>query len=738
MKLNDFNLALEPALKPIFSKSAYVAARDFNNSRDLFYALIHISENYAALPCAYLYLQRHLQSAHQEFAASFNTKYSVASLATLTKHTLPAHLYSLPESALSDCLVQYAPIYFTEQSWLATIPQTVSNQTPFAIDLMAMYLRLTHDKQSIANSREIYHAHLLSSGIDLPAMHTIAFAKQPNVDNEAFDFAAIQLSLAQFPRAFFPEILGFTLSYCQGLSLLEQLFPDDDGTKLPSFLTARSDTRKQELPHITAVIKAYLAEFHQQTDALWQRIQTGFWLHRQQLAVCGQHISTRLHHALSPRQSVEKLLSSLTTHAIGHHGKIHLGSKTIDEWFKETPFKSTNFLATLLHSPYVDRVKPENSKLLKLFEFNGPMFGVLNESGKTILKDWLLSELNPALVQGKKNKATNYKVGLKSISSNTSPKQAVKNDQEDNSDVTQDNYAKLGNKELYFYLVNNDLYPEVLPVAKHRVNRILAIAKMFNRLPFSRYSHHAFSNYIKSIYQHEVDTYKPLSKKPRLSKNAYVWGIEQFAPTILTDGSWLQAIHQLDYFPNHAIGAVLHKIYGDEIGNGILAQNHPRIYQELLNSLGIVLPPIYSKEFIHHPGFIVSAFDVPVYLMAISKFPSAFLPELLGLNMAIEISGLGKIYLRLSEELKFWGINSAIVDVHTSIDNLSSGHSALAMNAIQAYLDGIFASFGEQILQDHWRRIYSGYCSLQTASNRFKFSLIGQYFLKRPRANNNY
>jgi len=387
-------------------------------------------------------------------------------------------------------------------------------------------------------------------------------------------------------------------------------------------------------------------------------------------------------------------------------------------------------------SPYVDREKPEHSKLLQLFEFNGPMFGVLDDNGKAVLKNWLLSELNPGLAQGKKHKAANYKVGLKSISSDATPKPVITDSQPELSDTTQENYTKLSNRELYFYLVNGELYPGVLPTAKQRVNRILVCAKIFKRLGFRRYSHQAFEGYITSIYQHEVDHYTPLNNKPSLSKNTYLWGIEQFAPTILTDGSWLQGIQQLDFYPSHAIGALLSKIYQDEMGNGILAQNHPHIYQELLASVGLKLPPIYDKDFANYPRFIDNAFDIPVYLMAISKFPNAFLPELLGLNMAIEISGLGNLYLRLSEELKFWGINPAIVDIHTSIDNLSSGHSALAIKAIQTYLDEVAACYGEGIMHAHWRRIYSGYCSLQTASKRFKFSLMGQYLLKRPRANN--
>jgi Iron-containing redox enzyme len=737
MNQNKHNLSLAPDLRPIFSKSATTTAQDAIDSRDLFYTLIHISEHYPALPRTYLFLKQHFQSVNQEFGDKFSAKYSPASLAVLLKQTGSTHPYPLAETAMTDCLMHYAPIHFSEIGWLAGIAQTVTSQSPLVLDLMAVYIKLSVGEHSIANSREIYHAHLLASGKELPALHTIAFSKQAEIDDEIFDFAAIQLALGQFPRVFFPEILGFTLSYCQSDSLLEQFFPEDSAAKLPGFITARSNKRKQEVPAIVAVIKTYLAEFEEQSTAVWQRIQCGFWLHQQQLERCDQRLTVQLHTELSPRQAMEKLLAGLIPNAIGHHGNIRLGGKTIDEWFKETPFKSANFLATLLHTPYVDRAKPENSKLLQLYEFNGPMFGVLDENGKETVKNWLLSELNPGLTASKKQKAAIYKVGLKSL-----PKDAVTQHepiavQLDQQQIQQIHYAKLSNREFYYYLINNDLYPDVLLSAKQRVNRVLTWAKWLNRLPFREYSHQAFEKHIKSIYQHEVVAYKPANNKPKLSKGAYVWGIEQFAPTILTDGSWLQGIHQLDYFTSHHIGALLHKIYKDETGNGILAQNHPHIYQELLDSLAIKLPPIDSKDFSKHPGFLDSAFDIPVYLMAISKFPSAYLPELLGLNMAIEISGLGNVYLRLSEELKFWGINSAIVDIHTSIDNLATGHSALAIKAIQAYLDEVSANFGEQQTQADWRRIHTGYCSLRTASMRFKYSLIRQHLNNRPSVNNN-
>ena len=117
--------------------------------------------------------------------------------------------------------------------------------------------------------------------------------------------------------------------------------------------------------------------------------------------------------------------------------------------------------------------------------------------------------------------------------------------------------------------------------------------------------------------------------------------------------------------------------------------------------------------------------------MAISRFPSHFLPELLGLNLAIELSGLGAVYLRLSEELKYWEIDAHIVDLHMTIDNVASGHTALAIKAIKLHLDDINSCFGEREMQQQWRRIYTGYCSLKAASRWFKFALIIQYQLRR-------
>lgn len=745
MKPTEVNPVFDPALQPVFSVRPVEKVRfEVKNSRDLFYSLIHISENYSVLPLAHHYLTSYFHYVNTQCAACFSQSYSDGCIDQLLTKPGFEPSATLLDATLNGFLVQYAPVFLTEFSWLPATSQTVCCQNPLVVDLMAMYLRLTKDAQSIGQVRAELMGYLAAFGIQLPVLHTYEFAAQPEVVEEIFDFAAVQLALGQFPRVFFPEILGFTLACCHSLTLLEHCFAFDNKDKPPDFLAQRKVLHRQEFPAIKAIIQAYLADSPIRSDELWQRIQCGYWLNRLLTAQCSQQIAVKVQTTLSPRQAMHQLLLSLMPNAVGHHGNSRLGGKTIDEWFKEKPFKSENFLATLLHSPLVDRIRPEHSQLLKLYDFRGPMFGVLDGKGKAVIKEWLLSELNPDDIPRKKTqvrtlKSRSYAYGLKKLPSEPERIEISFDTQHrPGVSVKQPDYRKLSNNTLYFYLINSGLYPEVLSAAKNKVRAVLRMARLFSRLPFRDYTHSRFENYINAVYQNEVKRYKPLTNKPKLAKAGYAWGIEQFAPTILTDGSWLQSIYQLAFSSSHHFSQLLGKIYEDEIGNGIREQNHPYIYQQLLDSLGIKLPPIDSKAFGEHQGFIGGAFDIPVYLMAIAKFPATFLPELLGLNMAIELSGLGNQYLRLSQALRYWGIDSAIVDIHTSIDNLSSGHSALAKKAIRLYLDDIDASCGRDEVNAHWQRIYTGYRSLQTVSNRFKFSLIWNYFLKRTTANYNY
>ena len=79
----------------------------------------------------------------------------------------------------------------------------------------------------------------------------------------------------------------------------------------------------------------------------------------------------------------------------------------------------------------------------------------------------------------------------------------------------------------------------------------------------------------------------------------------------------------------------LFAIWNDEAGNGVPSQNHPNVYDALLRSQNIYVPPITTREFIEQ-DFLPGAFTAAVFQLAVGQFPQAFFPELLGMTLYLE------------------------------------------------------------------------------------------------------
>ena len=92
---------------------------------------------------------------------------------------------------------------------------------------------------------------------------------------------------------------------------------------------------------------------------------------------------------------------------------------------------------------------------------------------------------------------------------------------------------------------------------------------------------------------------------------------------------------------------------------------------------------------------------------------------MLGINLAVELAGLGQSYMEAHDTLKFYGFPTTFVDFHNSTDNASVGHAAMSANTIKAYMNEVAEREGPHSLDGHWLRVWNGMRLTLPASSDF-------------------
>ena len=205
----------------------------------------------------------------------------------------------------------------------------------------------------------------------------------------------------------------------------------------------------------------------------------------------------------------------------------------------------------------------------------------------------------------------------------------------------------------------------------------------------------------------------------------------QLAPFNLCDGAWIQKI--ITVGPSNKIQANLFAIWDDEAGNGVVSQNHANVYDALLKSQNIYLPPISTREFLTE-DFLPGAFTGAVFQLSAGQFPQEFFPELLGMTLYLEWEATPTLS-PAARMLGGRGMNPLFYKLHIAIDNISEGHGALAKEAVKLYLSDKREEGGEAAVQEHWKRIWNGYVTWATLSD-FGKELTERYLvLERKQVN---
>ena len=236
-------------------------------------------------------------------------------------------------------------------------------------------------------------------------------------------------------------------------------------------------------------------------------------------------------------------------------------------------------------------------------------------------------------------------------------------------------------KQLYYQLHNLEDFPEVLPQAKDFIVSMLGEATSAARqLPqkenihelrdFSRNGLESFIALQGKQIARQWNQYVIRRQKggPReLMRNraeAERW-LKQIAPVKYVDGAWLSNIGRAT-LPYGLLEVIRNawQVLSEELGDGVLEQNHVYVYRELLRSIGVYLPPACDADFIDDRLGLdnLTAWKAAVAQLLVCVFPHELLPEILGFNLHFE--GITLETLMASKELKELSLDPCYFVLH--------------------------------------------------------------------------
>jgi len=601
-------------------------------------------------------------------------------------------------------LKSLAPLALLDGVWLTRAAQPATGHLPAACRLLRIYAE-TVGIDAPADSPPLrYRARLTEAGITLPPIDSPEFF-QAGFREPALKAAAMALTFMHRPLRYAPELLGYTLAH-----LCREPEPWEDCALHPIRQRHQAWARK--------ALEIGLAE-RMSTN----RIDAGWRLYISMCEGIHEDCSSRGAQPASTREDqFANLIQARRSHAIGYHQNIRLRDKSLDEWLANAHEDSRPLLRALHDSSLINQACPASSRLIRAMEFGGPMFGVFSPQEREDTLAWIDDPRTPDVIPDD---------GALGAGNPNDPFAFL--DFKD-SRVKSTRSDRQRPRDLYLDLLQAESPSDTPPGADRLIHKILKRTRWLSVVslgdkPFA-YTPEALTRFIETRHRKEVGRYCPRKGPPRVDKAFCQWVVLQLAPAILMDGAWLAGIptaaEKLGPVRRHLL-----KIYVDELGIGREDWNHPNIYRRLLESQSLSLPDFTTDAFAQHPALIDSAFELPVYLLAMGLLSDRYLPEVLGLNLAIELSGLGASYLGAIELLRYHGMDPTIVELHLSIDNLATGHAARARDAIVLYLEEVRQREGAPAVDQVWKRIWQGYQSLHAATLTLSLNIVGRYALHR-------
>ncbi|MFL6651491.1 MAG: iron-containing redox enzyme family protein, partial [Sulfurifustaceae bacterium] len=515
--------------------------------------------------------------------------------------------------------------------------------------------------------------------------NTSGFARHAGVSEEALFASCIVMALAQFPVTQFAQIVGF------GYATL----------RTAAVLSLRQPSRRK-----------YRDAWHMLRRALNERGGVGATAEENHALAHGAAIFERCANLLldatrqtraRTRERAIRIFEQKAQYAMLHHGAQVLGPRRLVDWFSDKPFQAEAMLHALHESRWIDKTDvPASRFFAQLLASGGKMHGVFSASEIEVLQRYFSS------FDGETDEPADGEVPARYFDYYERRRRDAAG-VEARVDIPVHRY-----RERYFLLLDDGGAP-VLRLARETVDATFAefasLSHLRAKFPlFDSFVYDAaqLEQRVSQIYwfqgRHAQRMNFDLDEDELRTLHLY------FAPFALVDGCWLRNVAAERSVSDAHMA--LYSIYADEIGNGRIEHNHANIYGALMQELGWNISSVNAPALRADESIPQGAFKAATFLLALNQVHARRFPELLGVTLAIEMSGLDGFYEQMIANLEKYGHTSAIWRLHVSIDNYSSGHSRQSLDAIIHYMQEIRRTHDDAVVELVWNRVWTGFLTM--------------------------
>lgn len=603
-----------------------------------------------------------------------------------------------------------APLGLVLGAWLQWLSGPANADDPVTLRVLKVYAADLGVGHPQASRGKVYLNLLSGLKLSEHASPTGNLPLDRRIPDGAFALPGVLLAMSRRPDDWRPEILGAdlclrTIGLVPPLSVVRAVHPASCDWDVLDLANAR------ETGEVLASVemRAAVDELGDADGATRPRVRLGFAWALSALRQWCSEVRADLGAARDPAYEMAELLRHRAREGAVYHRDFKLEGRALSAWLEEARTDPGPLLTVLARSRLVRAGRAEASALVgNLLGERGPMFRVFSEEDVDVISRWIDS------LPGQPQDAVAVRAARPSVPEAPTELASL-------GTPLEEGRTPEGIRDAYHLLQTRH---DTVSLRRFALSYIRAWLRRSRRgldegeLPLpATWERAGLRPWLIDMHDRHGEEFEEGREVPVPSREALIDSTVQLAPLTLIDGSWLQGF--CDYGQASSdIGHFLFETYWDELGNGEPRLNHPLLYREVLDEMDVHLPPTAAREFAYWPGFRDSSFELPVYWLCIGRFPQTFLPEVLGLNLAMELSGVGGSYRRAHIALRTYGFSTRFVDIHNTIDNVATGHSAWAADAVDTYMAAVPSTPGGGDRSETWERVRTGYRSLSPPPDR--------------------